>query len=75
MGMDPTDIRLTRIEDGLVALRGEIKIYHQELVKPMTQKVDTHHTKLVKLERDRWWISGAAGIVFSWIGMKFFGRG
>ena len=71
---ESTDVKLARIEEGLVALRGEIRTYHKEIVGPMVKKVEDHHGSITVLKRDRFWVSSLAGIVFSWIGLKVFGK-
>lgn len=73
--MDSTEVRLARIEERLTDLIGEVRGYHKDVVKPIAVKVDAHHDSLTILKRDRWWISSLAGVVFSWLGLKLFGKG
>ncbi len=72
---ETVEVKLARIEEGMVAMRGELKMYHEHISGPMAKKVDKHQMDLALLKRDRWWISSMVGIASSWLGLKLFGKG
>lgn len=73
MGKEPTDIRLTRIEDGLVGLRGELAQYQTQVQKAL-DKLENHSESITILKRDRFWISGIVGLLSSLVGAKLSGK-
>jgi hypothetical protein len=65
---EPVEVRLSRIENGLVALHDKIDYRHDMLEKnliPLSNKVEEHGMSLAILKRDRWWIFSLVGAVFS----------
>lgn len=71
--MEPTDVRLARIEEGIVALHGKFDLHHRSIVEKI-KRVETHETEIALLKRDRWWImsiaaafGGAVSIAVRWV--------
>lgn len=74
MREETIEVKIARLEESMSATRGELRAYHGDVKRAM-ERIDKHHDSITILKRDRWWISGLAGVVFSWLGLKLFGKG
>lgn len=72
---ESVEVKLARIEEGLVAMRGEMKLYHQQITGPMATQVREHDRAIVRIRTHGLWISGLVGTASSWLGLKLFGKG
>lgn len=66
--LEPVDVRLARLEEGLVALHGKIDLYHTDVKTALTKGEDTmqkHGDRLTIVERDRYWLFTLVGAGFA----------
>lgn len=71
MDSESADVRLARIEEGLVHMHGKIDRNHREAMdalKPMSSRVQKHQESLLILKRDRFWIFMISGGALSLAG-------
>ncbi len=65
---EPVEVRLARIEEGMVRIHDRIGSNHQEIMSslnPVLQKTAKHHDDIVVLKRDRFWLFTLAGTALS----------
>lgn len=79
---ESTEVRLARIEDGIVGLHGKISENHKRLEQiliPMQDRQQKHHTEIALIKRNFKWMISIAGIfgsaaaiaVEKWISNKY----
>ncbi len=59
--LEPVEIKIARIEDGMVALHEKLDTHHQKIMlilEPLTRKTEQDHDELCSFKRDRYWIFG-----------------
>lgn len=74
MTKESLEVRLARIEEGQKQTHLLLRQYHAEVVL-LNKKTQDNHEDITNLKRDRVWVSALAGVVFSWLGLKVFGKG
>lgn len=65
---EPTNVRLARIEEGLVHLHGKVDDNHSAVMGalvPHRKRVDKHETDITILKRDRYWLFLISGFAFT----------
>jgi len=65
---ESTDVRLARIEEGMIRLHDVSASNHKAVmavIEPVSTAVKKHHDELTALKRDRWWVFSMGAMFFS----------
>jgi hypothetical protein len=66
--MEPVEVRLARIEEGIVSVHGKLDAYHLAAaarITPLEVEQRAQGTRLTILDRDKWWLFSLAGAAFT----------
>ena len=59
MHHEPQEVRLARIEEGMVRIHDKLDANHRAamgILQPVAMRVNKHHDDITTLKRDRWWL-------------------